>query len=128
MRTITCAKAGLPVCISSVEGGPGREVRHNGVVTDQTALARSPALVGQILVWSLTIVLAVLAAIFAPEGFRFTWLALTCAIGVLAGFVRELTTHTKDGFIVRVSILSTGCFLIVSIVAGIAGFAELLSF
>ncbi len=98
------------------------------MVTDQTALSRSPALVGQIVVWSLTIVIAVLAAIFAPEGFRFTWLALACAVGVLAGFVRELATHTKDGFVVRVAVLSTGCFLIVSIVAGVAGLTELLSY
>lgn len=95
------------------------------MVTDQTALGRSPALVGQILVWSLTVVLAVLAAIFAPEGLRFTWLAIVCAIGVLAAFVRELMTHTKDGFIVRVALLCTGSFLIVSIVAGVAGLAEL---
>ncbi|TQO23843.1 hypothetical protein FB385_2705 [Paramicrobacterium agarici] len=116
------------MCVSSVERCPHSELRHNGTVTDQTALARSPALVGQIAVWSITLVLAVLAAIFAPEGFRFTWLALVCSIGVIAAFVRELSTHTQNGFIIRVAVLCTGSFLIVSIVAGVAGLAELLTY
>lgn len=116
------------MCVSSVERRLRRELRHNGTVTDQTAFARSPALVGQILVWSLTLVLAVLAALFAPEGLRFSWLAIACAIGVIAAFVRELGTHTKNGFIVRVALLCVGSFLIVTVVAGVAGLAGLLTY
>ncbi|MCW4458536.1 hypothetical protein [Microbacterium sp. MPKO10] len=97
-------------------------------MTEQTAFARSPALVGQVAVWSLTLVLSVLAALLAPEGLRFAWISLACAIGVLAAFVRELSVHEKDGFIVRVAILCAGNAIIVSVVAGVAGLSELLTY
>jgi len=103
-------------------------VLHNGIVTQQPVPARSPALVGQLIVWSAALVLSVLAAIFAPEGMRFSWLAIVLVVSMFASFVRELSTHTKEGFLARVAILCTGSLIIVMIVAGVAGFIETVSY
>ncbi|WP_143034045.1 hypothetical protein [Paramicrobacterium humi] len=87
----------------------------------QTAAA-SPALVGQLVVWIFAVLVSIAAAVFGPEGMRFTWLGIGLGASIILAFVWELGTHTKEGFVARVAILSSGAFVIFVIVAAISGF------
>lgn len=89
---------------------------------------RSPVLTGQLIVWSVSLVVALAAAIFAPEGTRFSLLAVGLAVCLIAGFARELWLQKADGFLLRVALLSSGSFVIFTLVAGFAGFVEALAY
>lgn len=87
----------------------------------------SAALTGQLAVWAFAIIAMGAAAIFAPEGMRFTLLAIGLGLSMVLAFVWELRTHTKEGFLARVAILSTGTFIVFVIAAALSGFIAALA-
>jgi hypothetical protein len=76
-------------------------------------------------VWGVALVGAILVAIFAPVGLRFTWLSLTLAACTLLAFVVQLLTHQKVGFIDRLSISVVGAVAILTVAAALLGLATL---
>jgi uncharacterized membrane protein YccC len=76
-------------------------------------------------VWIVAVVGAILVAIFAPVGLRFTWLSLTLAGCTLLAFVLQLLTHQKVGFIDRLSITVVGVVGILTVAAALLGLAAL---
>lgn len=116
-------------------GGPG----HNGRVSDETpqppvphalgpAAAAGPAVpplprwvtvvsVGS--VWLVALLLGVLiAALSRPSGYA-SWLSLALAVCTLLGFVAQLATQEKDGFITRLAATFTGSFVVLGVIGGI---------
>ncbi|WP_411720697.1 hypothetical protein [Mycetocola sp.] len=76
-------------------------------------------------VWGVAVAGAILVAIFAPVGLRFTWLSLTLAACALLAFIVQLLTHQKIGFIDRLSISIVGVVGVLAVAAALLGLATL---
>jgi ABC-type iron transport system FetAB permease component len=63
-------------------------------------------------VWALAVVGAVLVLVFASKD-AFAWLLLVFVASVFVSFALQLATRTKDGLVERISIASTGSFVVV---------------
>jgi hypothetical protein len=63
-------------------------------------------------VWALAVIGAVLVGLYATER-PFPWLLLVFVACVLVSFALQLATQTKDGLVERISIASTGAFIVV---------------
>ncbi len=67
-------------------------------------------------VWLLAVVGAVLVITLAQKD-SFAWLLLVFVLCVLVSFVLQLITATKDGLVERISIASSGAFVVVLVTA-----------
>jgi hypothetical protein len=67
-------------------------------------------------VWVLSIVGAVLV-LTLTERDSFAWLLLVFVASVMVSFVLQLITATKDGLVERISIASSGSFVVVLVTA-----------
>ena len=67
-------------------------------------------------VWVLAVVGAVLVVTLTPRD-SFAWLLLVFVLCVLVSFVLQLITATKDGLVERISIASSGSFVVVLVTA-----------
>jgi hypothetical protein len=67
-------------------------------------------------VWVLAIVGAVLVLTLAERD-AFAWLLLVFVACVMVSFVLQLITATKDGLVERISIASSGAFVVVLVTA-----------
>lgn len=63
-------------------------------------------------VWALAVVGAVLVVVLADRD-AFAWLLLVFVLSVLLSFALQLATQTKDGLVERISVASTGSFVVV---------------
>jgi membrane-bound ClpP family serine protease len=63
-------------------------------------------------VWLLAVVGAVLVVVFATVT-PFAWMLLVFVACVLVSFALQLATQTKDGLVQRISVASTGAFVVV---------------
>ncbi|KQO63492.1 hypothetical protein [Curtobacterium sp. Leaf261] len=73
---------------------------------------RSLRLASVLPVWLLAVVGAVLVVVFATEA-PFAWMLLVIVACMLVSFALQLATQTKDGLVERISIASTGAFVVV---------------
>ena len=67
-------------------------------------------------VWLLSIVGAVLVLTLSERD-PFAWLLLVFVASVMVSFVLQLITATKDGLVERISIASSGSFVVVLVTA-----------
>lgn len=67
-------------------------------------------------VWVLAVVGAVLVLVLADQD-AFAWLLLVFVGTVLVSFVLQLITAEKDGLVERISIASSGSFVVVLVTA-----------
>jgi hypothetical protein len=63
-------------------------------------------------VWAVSVVLVVLVLVLAHKD-AFAWLLLVFVLSVLVSFALQLATQTKDGLVERISVASTGSFVVV---------------
>ncbi|MFZ7087511.1 hypothetical protein [Curtobacterium sp. RRHDQ10] len=63
-------------------------------------------------VWLLAVVGAVLVTVLADQS-PFAWLLLVFVACVLVSFALQLATQTKDGLVERISVASSGAFVVV---------------
>ena len=67
-------------------------------------------------VWALAVVGAVLVLALTQKD-SFAWLLLVFVLCVFVSFVLQLITATKDGLVERISIASSGAFVVVLVTA-----------
>lgn len=67
-------------------------------------------------VWVLAVIGAVLVLTVTQKD-SFAWLLLVFVLSVLVSFVLQLVTATKDGLVERISIASSGAFVVVLVTA-----------
>ncbi|PZE89903.1 hypothetical protein [Curtobacterium sp. MCBD17_008] len=67
-------------------------------------------------VWLLAVVGAVLVLTLTAKD-SFAWLLLVFVAAVFVSFVLQLATQTKDGLVERISIASSGSFVVVLVTA-----------
>lgn len=84
--------------------------------TDQPLDQRRLRLTSVLPVWLLAVVGAVLVLTLAQKD-SFAWLLLVFVLCVLVSFVLQLITATKDGLVERISIASSGAFVVVLVTA-----------
>jgi hypothetical protein len=83
-------------------------------VTEPTQ--RRLALSSVLPVWALAVVGAVLVLVLARHD-AFAWLLLVFVATVLVSFALQLATQTKDGLVERISVASSGSFVVVLVTA-----------
>jgi hypothetical protein len=89
-----------------------------GRVSDSTNGTHTPpsrrrlALSSVLPVWLLAVVGSVLVVAFARKD-SFAWLLLVFVAAVFVSFALQLATQTKDGLVERISVASTGAFVVV---------------
>jgi hypothetical protein len=95
-------------------GRPGRQGCHDGRVTETTNVPsqRRLTLSSVLPVWVLAVVGVVLVLTLAAQD-AFAWLLLVFVLTVLVSFALQLATQTKDGLVERISVASTGSFVVV---------------
>jgi membrane associated rhomboid family serine protease len=130
----------LPEMNGALSGqrGPGA-AGHNRTVTEQLpddsvphvlgpAAAAGPAqpplprwagLVSIGAVWVVALVLGILIGVFSRPAAYASWLSLALAVCALLGFVAQLATQQKDGFITRLAATFAGSFVVLGIIGGI---------
>ncbi|WP_083230295.1 hypothetical protein [Curtobacterium sp. UCD-KPL2560] len=84
--------------------------------TDQPLDQRRLRLTSVLPVWVLAVVGAVLVLALTQKD-SFAWLLLVFLLCVLVSFVLQLITATKDGLVERISIASSGAFVVVLVTA-----------
>ncbi|WP_152999470.1 hypothetical protein [Curtobacterium citreum] len=84
--------------------------------TDQPLDQRRLRLTSVLPVWLLAVVGAVLVLTLTRKD-SFAWLLLVFVLCVLVSFVLQLITATKDGLVERISIASSGAFVVVLVTA-----------
>lgn len=84
--------------------------------TDQPLDQRRLRLTSVLPVWLLAVVGAVLVLTLTQKD-SFAWLLLVFVLCVLVSFVLQLITATKDGLVERISIASSGAFVVVLVTA-----------
>lgn len=84
--------------------------------TDQPLDQRRLRLTSVLPVWLLAVVGAVLVLALTQKD-SFAWLLLVFVLCVLVSFVLQLITATKDGLVERISIASSGAFVVVLVTA-----------
>ena len=118
-RTVGSAVNGMPG--ERTRRAPGRAARAPVMMgrvtepvppTDQRRLKLTSVLP----VWVLAIVGAVLVLTLTDKD-SFAWLLLVFVLCVLVSFVLQLITATKDGLVERISIASSGSFVVVLVTA-----------
>lgn len=66
-------------------------------------------------VWLVALLLGILIGVLSrPAGYA-SWLSLALAVCALLGFVAQLATQEKDGFITRLAATLTGSFVILGV-------------
>ncbi|PZF55390.1 hypothetical protein DEJ23_11955 [Curtobacterium sp. MCSS17_008] len=93
-----------------------RPVMMEGVTEPTPLDQRRLRLTSVLPVWVLAVVGAVLV-LTLPEKDDFAWLLLVFVLCVLVSFVLQLITATKDGLVERISIASSGAFVVVLVTA-----------
>jgi hypothetical protein len=63
-------------------------------------------------VWAVAVLGAVLVLVYAHVG-AYAWMLLVFVASVVVSFVLQLATRTKDGLVGRISIASSGAFVVV---------------
>ena len=99
---------------------------HDGVVSETTdPVGSDPVVVPSqrrlrltsvVPVWLLAVVGAVLVLTLTQKD-SFAWLLLVFVAAVFVSFVLQLATQTKDGLVERISIASSGSFVVVLVTA-----------
>jgi len=70
-------------------------------------------------IWVVAVVLGILIGVLSrPAGYA-SWLSLALAVCALLGFVAQLATQQKDGFVNRLAATLTGSFVILGVIGGI---------
>ena len=70
-------------------------------------------------IWVVALVLGILIGVLSrPTGYA-SWLSLALAVCALLGFVAQLATQQKDGFVSRLAATLTGSFVILGAIGGI---------
>lgn len=77
-----------------------------------TPTSRRLTLASVLPVWALAVLGAVLVSVFATDR-PFSWLLLVFVACVLVSFALQLATQTKDGLVERISIASSGSFVVI---------------
>ncbi|WP_089908914.1 hypothetical protein [Leifsonia sp. 21MFCrub1.1] len=70
-------------------------------------------------VWVVSLVLGILIGTVAHASEYASWLSLALGVSVLLGFVAQLATQQKDGFIDRLAVTFAGSFAILGLFGGI---------
>jgi len=65
--------------------------------------------------WLIALVLGVLISVLARPAEYASWLSLALAVCALLGFVAQLATQQKDGFITRLAATFAGSFVILGV-------------
>jgi hypothetical protein len=99
---------------------------HDGVVSETTdpvgpdpevvPSQRRLRLTSVVPVWLLAVVGSVLVLTLTQKD-SFAWLLLVFVAAVFVSFVLQLATQTKDGLVERISIASSGSFVVVLVTA-----------
>lgn len=63
-------------------------------------------------VWAIALVLGVLIGMLSRPEEHASWLSLALGVCVIASFGAQLATRQKDGFVDRLAVTLTGCFVI----------------
>lgn len=112
------SSSGRTVCAATRKRAPGvtpvmmERVTQPVQPTDQRRLKLTSVLP----VWMLSVVGAVLVLTLAERD-AFAWLLLVFVACVMVSFVLQLITATKDGLVERISIASSGAFVVVLVTA-----------
>ncbi|WP_285115876.1 hypothetical protein [Leifsonia sp. fls2-241-R2A-40a] len=70
-------------------------------------------------VWLVAVVLGILIGALARPAAYASWLSLALGVCVLLGFVAQLATQQKDGFINRLAVTFAGSFVILGLIGGV---------
>ncbi|MET3564789.1 MULTISPECIES: hypothetical protein [Microbacteriaceae] len=70
-------------------------------------------------VWAVSLLLGILIATVARSAEYASWLSLALGVSVLLGFVAQLATQQKDGFIDRLAVTFVGSFIILGLFGGV---------
>jgi hypothetical protein len=102
------------------------DVRHNGGVTDSLNAPRH-AMVGVVIVWSISAVIAVVIGILAPPDWRAAWMGVGLGLVVSIAFAVHLWSGRSQGFIQRVALSVLGSMLVMGLIGVGLGLATLFS-
>lgn len=70
-------------------------------------------------IWVVAMLFGILIGILSrPAGYA-SWISLALAVCVLLGFVAQLATQQKDGFINRLAVTFAGSFVILGLIGGV---------
>lgn len=75
-------------------------------------------------VWAVSLLLGILIATVARSAEYASWLSLALGVSVLLGFVAQLATQQKDGFIDRLAVTFVGSFIILGLFGGVLALAS----
>jgi uncharacterized membrane protein YeaQ/YmgE (transglycosylase-associated protein family) len=70
-------------------------------------------------VWAVAIVFGILIGVLSRPAEYASWLSLALAVSVLLGFVAQLATQQKDGFVTRLALTFAGSFVALGIIGAI---------
>ncbi|NUU07149.1 hypothetical protein [Leifsonia sp. C5G2] len=70
-------------------------------------------------VWAIALVLGVLIGSLSHPAAYASWLSLALAVCALLGFVSQLATQQKDGFVTRLAATLTGSFVILGVIGAV---------
>ncbi len=95
---------------------------QNGGMSEKTeapVLSRGARYASVGAVWAVALVFAVLIGVLSRPAAYASWLSLALAVCVLLGFVAQLATQQKEGFVNRLAATFTGCFLVLGVTGGV---------
>lgn len=70
-------------------------------------------------VWAVSLLLGILIGAVAHRAEYASWLSLVLGVSVLLGFVAQLATQQKDGFVDRLAVTFVGSFIILGLFGGV---------
>lgn len=78
-------------------------------------------------VWLVAVVFGILIGVLSqPAGYA-SWISLGLAVCVLLGFVAQLATQQKDGFIDRLAVTFAGSFVVLGLIGGVLALIDVAS-
>lgn len=75
-------------------------------------------------IWVVALVLGILIGVLSRPAAYASWLSLALAVCALLGFVAQLATQQKDGFVNRLAATLAGSFVILGLIGGILALAS----
>ncbi|WP_374009810.1 hypothetical protein [Leifsonia sp. LS-T14] len=75
-------------------------------------------------VWLVALVLGILIGVLSRPAEYASWLSLALAVCALLGFVAQLATQQKDGFVNRLAATLAGSFVVLGLIGAILALAS----